>query len=540
MSAQQTIDRAIALIETGENGQAIEALAAAGRDVLNHAASAVEICLRAGTKDAGIALLRAVRQNVDQTTDTLVLIALELVALGHQGEALDRLCEAGRLYAELGHAKGFDRIAEIVGTMMDAGMTLSHRRLHQLHGLDRWNAERWGRWFATCFLRQAGKMAAGQADASTLQWLDEVTEDAITANKDETAVRAWLATHGGSSVVRPTPMRDTARGPGVSTMLRGRTLGELYGVFGDVESVTFTETPGGIHRRINLRKKGAYALIQRNYLDQSGWPIPNTEVMCAGAPIMRLNSLGARGLEPDGATLCFVGASETFGEQVATSWPELVRIPGIQPLNGAVEGYSMERILARYEYLKAQPIDYVGFAVFAGWHNLIYNENTQAYWDASLTKFLHDRLPIAFINIAAALTEECRTRGVDELMARGDFNFWGNLEPTREKIGAILDKIAEWNAFLERFCRRSGAILVDLHTVMAPKRYEEIPIDFMDVNHFRPATYPRVAQIVAEALTDPMGRSTAVSTPEPARAAPPPAARKATNDDASKYLYPLW
>jgi hypothetical protein len=518
MSAQQTIDRAIALIETGENGQAIEALAAAGRDVLNHAASAVEICLRAGTKDAGIALLRAVRQNVDQTADTLVLIALELVALGHQGEALDRLCEAGRLYAELGHAKGFDRIAEIVGTMMDAGMTLSHRRLHQLHGLDSWNAERWGRWFATCFLRQAGKMAAGQADASTLQWLDEVTEDAVTANKDETAVRAWLAARGDRSVIRPTPMRDTARGPGVSTMLRGRTLGELYGVFGDVESVTFTETPGGIHRRINLRKKGAYALIQRNYLDQSGWPIPNTEVMCAGAPIMRLNSLGARGLEPDGATLCFVGASETFGEQVATSWPELVRIPGIQPLNGAVEGYSMERILARYEYLKAQPIDYVGFAVFAGWHNLIYNENTQAYWNASLTKFLHDRLPIAFINIATALTE-CRTRS--RRRWRAATSAWGNLEPTREDRRDPRQDRGE--RVTEQFHRRSSAILVD-RAVMGPSATRFRSTSWTSTTSARYLSARRPDR--GRGAHGSVGRSTAVSRGTGARRARRPRAKR--------------
>ena len=551
MNALETLERAIARIQGGDRVQAVTALADADDAALRHAGAAVELLTRDGTGGdrPALMLLQSLRPAIADPGATLVQIALELIALGRHDEAMARLAAAGGLFAGRNDPAGLDRIAEIVGTLMDAGLALSHRHLRTLHAADRWQPDRWARWFATGFLRQANKLTLKQADRDTLRWIDELTEDALAGNTDEEAVRAWIGQRASGRAAPNTPLRELSGTSGASTLYDGRTLNEIAGVFGDVESVRLAAGPGGIRRQIVVRSTAPFNVFQRNYLDSAGWPIPNTEIRQAdGALLLHLNSLGCRGPEPSGPTLAVFGSSETFGMGGTSSWPERIAFDGVGVLNAAMEGYPLSRMLARYRYLQKTGVDLVGVLVCAGWHNLIYNENTEPYWEKMLAQFLDPARVNAFATIATALTPECRERGLDAILARGDFVFWGNQQPTKDAIARLLDQIAAYNDLVQRFCRRNGAVLVDLHAAMLPRCYEDIPADFFDINHFRIAAYDKLAKVADAALGEPVGRKLrerqlvaqyAAKSPRPA---PEPASKPARTiqEDGKQYIYTLW
>ncbi len=243
---------------------------------------------------------------------------------------------------------------------------------------------------------------------------------------------------------------------------------------------------------------------------ETGWLIPNTEVRSNGKLIVKVNRLGCAGydLVPDVPVIGYFGDSTTMGHTVIGGWPGMVSIPGTQNLNAGIQGHNMTRVTERYRIL-GEKIDFAAVVVYSAWHNLIYGECDEAHWDKMLRTFLGDHAT-AFCTVGTSLTEEFRDRGYDgnfryiELIGKNGFTLWGNQFPGKFFINRLLDQIAAYNDFIRRLCEDTGAVLIDLHSLLLPERYENAPVDFSDAGHMRPSTYPRIADHVSGALAEPV------------------------------------
>lgn len=295
--------------------------------------------------------------------------------------------------------------------------------------------------------------------------------------------------------------------------------------------------------------------FQSMYLDDDGWLVPNSEVWQGGTLILGVNKYGCKGpdIQLGRPVIGFFGDSATMGVSGfqgvlnVDDWPHHVRVPGYEVLNAAIEGSVMPRVAAQYERLRTLvPLSCA--VVYAGWHNIAYNRTDEEFWEEQLSRCLSSEHPTAFCTISTPVTEEFRTRGVEELLNHEPgsllhedfFIFWGNAEPTLEVIGRLLDGVARYNAFIADFCARTDAHLIDLHSFLLPKKYEDATIDFFDVCHPRPTAYEKIGVFVAEKL-----RTFLPGLPGEAPSALPLEAlatevAPAPEEDMRKNLYPLW
>ena len=325
-----------------------------------------------------------------------------------------------------------------------------------------------------------------------------------------------------------------ARKPPPETTPRGRLLGRIqatYVVDGDYGFSSFAE-------------------MQLLYRDRSNGLVPCTKIVQDGVTLLRINSLGCKGpeIDPSLPAVAFFGDSATMGAAGDTtngdadSWPEHVDLPGYAILNAAAEGANLETIVPRYEQIRAR-VPLVCAVVYAGWHNIVYNKRDEKYWESRLTRFLSDDHLTAFCNLATCLTPEFATRGVGPLLDERPgstvndtyFNFWGDLDPATW-IPRLEEHIPRYNAFLADFCSRHERPLIDLHSLLAPTRYEDAPVDFFDICHPRPRAYPKIGAFVTEELGPHLLRApvTVAATHGPEVAVEP------EGEDLRKNLYPLW
>ena len=117
--------------------------------------------------------------------------------------------------------------------------------------------------------------------------------------------------------------------------------------------------------------------------------------------IMRFNNLGTMGdpVQAGDKVNLFVGASETFAFSVTGNvfsasgerLPNVIdaikikeKLPG-KNINGSIEGASFLEIVSRVKNLisSIENLDasISNVFVFAGWHNLIYNNNSELFWE---------------------------------------------------------------------------------------------------------------------------------------------------------------
>lgn len=248
----------------------------------------------------------------------------------------------------------------------------------------------------------------------------------------------------------------------------------------------------------------------------NGRLVPNTEVWQDGTLHMRVNSLGCKGGEPrpDLPVIGFFGDSTVMGPNVTVeNYPEHINIQGVQPLNCAVEASEMGISADIYLEIR-QKLDFLMVVVNPGWHNLIYNDHHEQYWEEKLSMFL-DAESVAYCTIATSMTDECRTRGLDALFTTvedqfgfkkieeaaaildGDlFAFWHTMEPSLDAINRILDAIERFNAFIREFALRHGALLIDLNARLRSPGYDSIPRYFWDICHPRPSAFPMIAEFI--------------------------------------------
>ncbi len=250
---------------------------------------------------------------------------------------------------------------------------------------------------------------------------------------------------------------------------------------------------------------------QSLYLDQNiGDLKPNTEVWICDKLHLQINSLGCKGpeLQPGKPVIGVFGDSGSFSICGVEAWPSRINIPGYQILNASVEGYSLERMLEKYQKLRQQ-LTFSGLIIYGGWHNLVYGQTGPAFWRSIFDQFRADH-KLVICTLLCSLIDECRTRGVDELLCtqqqsktenRPFFEFWGDAKPTKELINQGLDALATYNRFLKSYCAETGAILLDLHTYMLPRSYQEIPLDFFDIHHPNVHTYSKLAMFATKMLT---------------------------------------
>lgn len=321
----------------------------------------------------------------------------------------------------------------------------------------------------------------------------------------------------------------------------------------------------------------SYADWQALYMNmQTGWLIPGTEIWSGPELVLKINALGCKGpeLEPGVPAIAFFGDSATMGiSQGMDSWPARVSVQRCQPLNAAIEGHNMARVVERFGQISAQT-DLAAAVFYTGWHNIIYGEHSESHWREMLDQIRGPQV-IAFCNLATCLTDECRTLGIAPLLhseaQRSDyanyfeynrdsydkryFNYWCNEEPSLQNIAAVLDGVTRFNSFLARYCMERGATHIDLASFLKPACYDDIPRDFFDVCHVRPATYKRVGAFVAQSLAGPVAAQLTQRAPSYPRSLldslrmKRPIGNKSaamtrtggnSDRDLRKNIYPLW
>lgn len=304
--------------------------------------------------------------------------------------------------------------------------------------------------------------------------------------------------------------------------------------------------PPGVRRQILIEPATtfrSYVEYQSLYLDHATMRlIPNTEVRRGPLLEMQINSLGCKGpeIEPGRPVIAFFGDSATMGVE-SESWPFHVHVPGYAVLNAAIEGMSLVPMAERFEELAQQaPIACV--VVCAGWHNLIFNESSDDFWHAQLSRFLGRDHLTAVWTIPTCLTDEVRQRGFSSLMRTEPeadintdyFNFWMDMDPS-STVDALFDAIDRYNRFAVAFAEETGSILIDLHSFLLPSTYQEAPRDFFDVCHLRPRSYERVGRYVSDVLEQKLPNATAAATTITTQELE---AREA--EDLRKNIYRLW
>lgn len=258
---------------------------------------------------------------------------------------------------------------------------------------------------------------------------------------------------------------------------------------------------------------GGFMEFQSLYMDHSnGELIPDTEVWDGCHPAIKINSLGCKGeeLEPNKPVIAVFGDSGVFGISL-DSWVKRISLEGYQLLNAGVEGYSLERILLKYQHLK-QRVKFDTVIIYGGWHNLLYNTNTEPGWRTLLEGFISPDHKTIFSTLFCSLHPDCRERGladvlcapqdIERLNKLGDYSFWGDKEPSMENIRAVMAKIDQYHFFMRAFCAEKGLALIDNYEFMMPNAYNEIPREFFDICHPRLPIYPKIAKFVEKRLHD--------------------------------------
>ena len=283
----------------------------------------------------------------------------------------------------------------------------------------------------------------------------------------------------------------------------------------------------------------------------TGFLVPRTTIWSGDHLLIEVNSFGCRGPEIESGlpVIAFVGDSTTLGVMgtagglVGDSWPAHLDLPGYAVLNAGVEGLQLGLAGQRCELLcRRAPL--VCAVYYVGWHNLIYTERTPEHWEACLQGFLSDDHRTVLCTLPSSLLPEMRRRGIDPLVNERPeadldddyFHFWRGME-SDEWLHPLIAAHGRYNAHVTDFCRRTGTPLIDLAEFMRPRSYEEAPLDFFDVCHFRPRAYPKVAAFIAGELQKilPAAPPSVADWRAPAREPVPVA-----TEDLRQNIYPLW
>lgn len=259
-----------------------------------------------------------------------------------------------------------------------------------------------------------------------------------------------------------------------------------------------------------------YSCFQKFYKDGHGQLAKNVTLKGKfGQTLMELNNIGVIGgdLAPEQRVNLFVGASELYSLSVsqlgmAENLLNVIKeteVPfnemGIN-LNASIEGASFPYICGRAKAVQKAIIEQDAIIenlfVFGGWHNLIYNKNTEEDWRGYCEEISGYAPRTCFFEIASPLISS----SFEDIKAFNDRGhpFWGDMECSEENYTRLRDKILEYNNWLKAYCAEKDNLLFIPTQSFFEYEASEIENWYMDVNHF--ANNHMVREKVNESLND--------------------------------------
>ena len=293
-----------------------------------------------------------------------------------------------------------------------------------------------------------------------------------------------------------------------------------------------------------------YASAQDSYLNPlTKKLIPSTEVYFGDRLYFRVNTLGGKGAEidPTCPTVGFFGDSVVQCAGPLDSFIHHLGIPGLQSYNGGIQGSVLSATIDRALEVSAQ-VDFKAVVVHPGWHNLIYNQTTEAYWRSQFQR-LDISSPIALMTLDMDYYPGVLDRGYGALFdeSSGDledpryYTRIGSLDYTDSALTAFVDAAERMNNFLRAYAAEKGHLIIDLGQTVRPKAYGDLKRYFWDLVHLRPIAYPVMGPEIARQLAPVLGAVPGGSTSSPA----PPQTQGALNRESGPkpvagQNYPLW
>jgi hypothetical protein len=229
---------------------------------------------------------------------------------------------------------------------------------------------------------------------------------------------------------------------------------------------------------------------------------PNlTFVSNSGDILFETNEIGLKGdsVDPNRRLAVVWGDSVVFGKR--HGWPCLLdgMIPGYQFLNGGIEGNPYYKVLERAVRLNEQT-DVALNLILLGWHDIGQNTNVATDLRTALDRISNPVLA----TMPTSLNPKMIESDISELLKEeGDeeevFGYFG-VPYSVEHQKWMFEHILERNRIIRDIASERGLPLIDLFAHLASERMEDFRQEFFDPWHPRPSVYPKLAQIIGEAI----------------------------------------
>lgn len=255
-----------------------------------------------------------------------------------------------------------------------------------------------------------------------------------------------------------------------------------------------------------------------------------------GQIVFETNEVGLKGhpLDPTRRLAVIWGDSVVFGS--GWGWPCMIDrlAPSWQFLNGGLDGDPYSNILRRAAEFNGRHTVKLNL-VMLGWHHFVparlvkrpahrlrwfgqKNGLAEESWlphsgnenlRAELTSFL-ERVPnTVVLTTPTALNRPIIDRDLSPYFVAGTdetgFRFLGDIPYQTEAQRQGFEHITERNDIARAVCARLGVRLVDVYAAFDTERSAEFREHFYDLLHFRPRSYPLLAQFVHDQIKDLLG-----------------------------------
>lgn len=249
-----------------------------------------------------------------------------------------------------------------------------------------------------------------------------------------------------------------------------------------------------------------------------------------GATVFETNEAGLKGDPLDSRRKLVVvwGDSVVFGS--GRGWACLLDrlAPGYQFLNGGLDGDPYRNILRRAtKFNRRYPVAFN--LLMLGWHHFVPSRPaaTPRRWlarskkpapqirrprsgnenlCAELTGFLKETPNTVVLTTPMALNRRIVERDLSAYLAPGPddtgFRFIGAFSYSIDAQLQGFEHILERNAITREVCARLGVRLIDLFAAFDTESTADFREHFYDVLHFRPRSYPLVAEVVYQQIRD--------------------------------------
>jgi hypothetical protein len=255
-------------------------------------------------------------------------------------------------------------------------------------------------------------------------------------------------------------------------------------------------------------------------------------VDASGSIVFETNEVGLKGdpLNPGRKLTVVWGDSVVFGS--GRGWACLLDrlAPGYQFLNGGLDGDPFSNILRRAsEFNRRHPVALN--LLMLGWHHFVPARSewrpAQRSWlsrreaapveirhphsgnenlEPELTRFLEATPNTVLLTMPTALNRRIIDEDLSAYLVPGEektgFRFIGDIRYQIEGQRQGFEHIVERNAITRAVCGRLSVRVIDLFTAFDTENTADFREHFYDVLHFRPRSYPLVAEFIYENIKD--------------------------------------